>query len=258
MKVKEIAKIIESHAPLSLAYAWDNPGLLVGSGEHEVKRAYITLDVNLFTVREAVEQKADIIISHHPIFFDPIKKIDYSTPDGEMIRLLVQNDIAVYAAHTNLDTAPDGINTVLADLLGIKDTEIIEHHTEHQDAGLGRVGTLENTVTLSQFAERVKAALNTPHVRVSGDLNHVITCAAVGSGSCADIIPQARQMGAEAIVTGDMKYHSAIDSVLSGIAVIDAGHYPTEVMAIKIFEDFLKDTDLEFIESTNPDIFQYV
>ena len=256
MKAYEIAQLIEKEAPQELAYSWDNVGILCGDGKKEVKKALLTLDTNENTVDEAIQNKCDMIISHHPILLGGIKRIDYSSADGRMLRKLIQNDITVFAAHTNMDTAEHGINDALALLLGIKDAEIIEKNGEK--TGLGRYGKLIHAATLREFAELVKKKLGTPHVRTAGDLGKTVITAAVASGSCAELIPAAHALGCDVIVTADMKYHNMIEAAESGIAVIDAGHYPTEIIVVDIFEKILRQTNIITVKSKNTDIFTYI
>ena len=253
--VNEIIKLIEKTAPLALAYEWDNSGLLIGSRGKEVNRIYITLDTNKYTVDEAISLGADMIVSHHPIMFRGVNQIDHDTPSGYVISELIKHDIALYAAHTSMDCAKGGINDVLAEKLGITGTEIIEKNPGFPGCGLGRIGTVKEQ-TLKELAQTVKKALNTPFVRVSGDPGKIIKRAAVGGGACDELIPAARNMCADVMVTADMKYHITMDSVESGIAVIDAGHYPTEVFVTDIFKNILKDSGAELLISTEKDIFE--
>lgn len=256
-RVNDIIELIEQKAPLGLAYPWDNSGFLCGDRNKEIKKIYITLDVNMYTVDEAVKVGADMIVSHHPIMFGGIKQIDFDTPSGYVLMQLIKNDIALYAAHTSMDCADGGINDILADKLSIKNAEIIEKNETFPGCGLGRIGTVEGT-TLREFAVKVKKALGTPFVRVSGVAKTPITRVAVGAGACDDLIPAARAMGADIMVTADMKYHITMDSVESGICVIDAGHYPTEAFVTEIFADILKDCGAELVISTEKDIFDII
>ena len=258
MLCKDIIGIVEKAAPLELAYPWDNSGFLCGDINKEVKKMYITLDVNNYTVDEAVKEGADMILSHHPIMFGGIKKIDYSTPQGYVIKQLIKNDIALYASHTPMDCAVNGINEALAEKIGIINRKILEPNESFEGCGLGRYGDLKNEMTLRCFAETVKKALNTPFVRICGNPDTVIKTAAVGGGACDDLIPTAKAMGADAMVTSDMKYHISMDSVESGICVIDAGHYPTELFVTDIFADLFKDCDIEIVKSTEKDIFKCI
>ncbi len=258
MKAIDIIKIIENVCPENLAYPWDNVGLLCGDENKEIKTVLVTLDTNVNVVQEAIDVGADMIVSHHPILLGGIKRIDYSTPTGKMIKLLIENNIPLFAAHTNMDTAKGSINDALAELFNLNDIKILEQHTENSDAGLGRYGKIKTPVKLSELAEITKKNLKTPHVRVSGDLDTVISTIAVASGSCSEIIPLAKSLGCDVIITGDMKYHNAIDNVESGICIIDAGHYPTETIVMDIFKNILKDTGLKIVKSENKDIFQFI
>lgn len=257
-KVKDIIKIIEDTAPLSLAYSWDNSGFITGDPEKEVKRIYLTLDVLKDTVDDAIGKGADMIISHHPILFRGIQKIDISSHQGYIVQQLIKNDIALYSSHTSMDCAIGGINDVLAEKLGLINTEIIVKSEAVCNAGLGRVGDIAAPMTLGEYAKHVKERLNTPFVRLSGDEKQQISRVAVGSGACGDLIDSAQKMGADVMVTADIKYHIAADAVDSGIAVIDAGHYPTEMFVIGIFEKLLKDTGIEIIKSEKRDVFKLV
>lgn len=257
MKTKEIVKIIESFCPENLAYDWDNIGLLIGDGEKEIEKVFVTLDTNLTTVKEAISKNADMIVSHHPILLGGIKKIDYSTAAGQMIKLLIENNIPVLAAHTNMDTAKGGINDKLAEIFELSEVKILEQHTDNPSVGLGRIGKLKEQIKFSEFTEKCSKLLNTP-VRAAGDENKIINTIAVASGSCSEIIPLAAEKGADVIVTGDLKYHNTIDMTYLDICIVDAGHYPTEICVMDIFENILKDTGLEIIKSQNKDVFKFV
>lgn len=255
--VEDVIKKIEEKAPLALAYSWDNSGFICGRRKKEVKKLFLTLDVTKETVKEAAENGADMIISHHPILFKGINKIDYDLSDGYIIKTLIENDIALYASHTSMDNACGGINDVLAEKLNLENVRIIEENKEFKNCGLGRVGDIKE-ITLKEFAMEVKENLNTPFVRVCGDLDKKIKCVAVGGGACDDLIDDAIKMGADVMVTADMKYHISIDSVEKGICVIDAGHYPTEHFVIDIFEEIFKDEDLIIYKSEEKDIFKVI
>ncbi len=258
MKAKEIVEIIENICPKRLAYSWDNVGLLCGDGEKEVKKVFVTLDTNINTVKEAIEKDADMIVSHHPVLLGGIKRIDYTTATGQMIKLLIENDIPLFAAHTNMDTARGGINDRLSQMFDLTDVKILEHHTDDVTAGLGRYGDLKTEMSFGDFAKMCRKVLDTPYIRASGDSRKVIKTVAVASGSCSEIIPLAFEKGADVIITGDMKYHNMSDMTELGICVIDAGHYPTEICVMDIFADILKNTDLEIIKSENKDIFNVI
>lgn len=258
VKVKDIIERIEKFAPCGLAYDWDNTGFIAGDREKEVKKVFLTLDVLKETVDEAKKFGADMIISHHPILFKGIQTIDCSTQDGYIVRELIKNDIALYCSHTSMDCAKGGINDILANKLGIKNPEVIEKNENFEGCGLGRIGKISNEMTLKEYAEFVKEKLNTPFVRVCGDFDKKISTVAVGGGACDDLIPDAINFGADVLVTADMKYHISQGAVCDGLAIIDAGHYPTEVFVTEIFEEIIKGMGLEIIKSSNKDIFSVI
>lgn len=257
MKVKDIIERIEKYCPRELAYDWDNSGLLLGNSESEVKKIAVTLDVVPDTARQAVKWDADMIVAHHPLIFSPIKKITADNPNGKILSELLSSKIAVYAAHTNLDTAQNGINAYLAEIFNLRDIRIVDIHTDDLSAGLGRVGVLESAVELREFAQTVKEKLKTPCVRVCGDLDKVIRSAAVLSGSCSEYVEQAANMGADVVITGDLKYHECLDFNALGICVIDAGHFPTEHICVDIFKKMIgSDVEIKILEQS--DIFKFI
>lgn len=122
MRNKDIFNVMEKWAPRNFAYEWDNVGLQIGSSHNEVKRVMVTLDVMENVVDEAIDQDVDLIISHHPLLFQPMKQIDTNTPKGRIVQKLIQHNISVYSSHTNLDIASGGVNDILCDVIGIKNT----------------------------------------------------------------------------------------------------------------------------------------
>lgn len=256
MTVGEIKAVIERAFPPCCAEEWDNIGLLLGRKGKTVKRVLLTLDVTPFVAAEAIEAQVDMIVSHHPVLFSGTKSITDENAEGKMLLDLAKADIAVVAAHTNLDSAMGGINDYLAELFGLKNTEVVLKG-KLDGAGLGRIGDLPRAMTAEEFAHLAKEKLNT-NLRISGDMSKVIKRVAVGSGASDDIAKAAIEMGADLILTGDLKYHRTQDIVALGAVMIDAGHYPTEIMSIEIFERVLKDCGLEFVKSKNKDIFRFV
>ncbi len=255
MKLYEITKKIETRFPKELAYEWDNPGLILGDESREINKILLTLDITESVLKEAKENNADLIISHHPLIFSGIKNITSGSRLGKMLLFAAENKISLYCAHTNMDTAEFGINTKLAEMLGFKNAEFIEKNSSFKNAGLGKIGDIEET-TLKEFAENVKKTLNTPFVRISGNKNQIIKRAAVGSGSCSELIPQAINMGADVIVTADLKYHTCLDFESDSFSIIDAGHFPTENIVKEMFSEILKGENLIF--SHQEDIFKVI
>lgn len=256
MRAGDIADIIEKAFPLEYAEEWDNVGLLLGSRDAEVKKVLLTLDVTPFVLDEAINSGADMIVSHHPILFSPLGRITDETAEGKMLIKLIKNGISVYAAHTNLDKGIGGINDYLSKLFELQDTEVALK-SDTIGVGLGRIGTLPKPMTARELAYYVKDKLSTP-VRLSGDRERLVKKLAIGSGASDNIIPKAAEMGADAVITGDCKYHRNQGYTELGVTVIDAGHYPTEICAIDIFEKLLAGTGVETVRSKNKDIFEFI
>lgn len=253
--MERIINAIERECPTQLAYSWDNVGLLVGRRNHTAKKVLISLDVNKNSIDRAIEIGADVIVSHHPAIFSPMKRI---TDDSDIMRL-IENKINVYSAHTNMDNAKNGINARLAQLFELSDILIIDPCEADSSCGLGRVGNLKESVDIYTLCETVKEKLSTPHVRLINQKTSKIERVAVLGGSCSEYIPMAAKMGAQAIITGDMKYHDSLDRYYEGITVIDAGHFPTENLVKNIFKEILEKIDgLEIEICDEKDVFEFV
>lgn len=250
----EIIDKIESFAPPSLACSWDNPGLLVGSRSSLVTKVLLTLDINKKTSEEAISKGCQMIVSHHPLFLSGIKRIDFDTPDGALIKLLTDNNITAFAAHTNMDAAASGINQTLAEMFSLSDIGILEPTSE--GLGIGRYGNLPAEIKAEEFAEIVMKKLNTPFLRISG--KRKIKRLAICSGGGGDYVKFAKEHNCDCLLTGDVKYHHALDARDLGICVIDAGHFPTEKLVCSIFESILKDEPVELAISEDSDVFEVI
>jgi len=235
VKCADIAGFIEEKAPRHLAEYWDNVGLIIGSPRHEVSRVMVCLDVTLKVVVEAVEKKADFILSHHPVIFKDIKSINDDDFKGKIIYELIKNGINVYSAHTNLDVAVGGINQSLAELLELIEVKNLNDYKEdrlRKQYGHGMVGLLEASMKPEEFIKMLKDKLNVKHLRLVGALNKEIRRVAVFCGSFDENWSGIEQSGADVLVTGDLKHHTAIDATGKGICIVDAGHYATERIII--------------------------
>lgn len=241
VKCQTIAGILEELAPKGLAEGWDNVGLLVGDGRRKIERVMVCLDVPEWVIEEAVERKADMIVSHHPMIFNGIKRVNTDNVTGRKIISLIKNNIALYCMHTNYDIAQDGLNDVFAKELGFSDFSILEETAyESRIMGIGRIAELEKETTLLMYAENVKTLLGTGHVSFAGDPNRKIKKVALINGSGSKYINSARFAGADVLVTGDMQYHGVLDALEMGLCVIDAGHYATEKIMIKHIAEYLR------------------
>jgi len=360
-----IFKALEKWAPRHLAYNWDNVGLQVGSNTTNTTKVLITLDVVESVVDEAIEYGANLIIAHHPLLFKPIQQINVDSLKGKIIQKLINHNITVYAAHTNLDIANGGINDLICKDLSLKNVEILEEtyvenlvklvvyvpneyaekvrealgnvgaghignysHCAFQSVGqgtfkplegtdpfigeknkqefvdetkvemiiqegkitnvisvlksvhpyeevaydlyplknkgqafgLGRIGYLENKMTLASLCQKVKEAFQVSHVRFTGSPEDLVEKVAVVGGSGEKYIQKAFSKQADVLITGDMTFHHAQDAKEIGLSVIDPGHHIEEIMK-RATKEYLKQTfnKLDIMDSKiNTDPFQFL
>ena len=236
LRVKDIIKLLEEKFPTSLAYDWDNVGLQIGDIMGEVKKIMVALDVTTPVVDEAIRKGVDLIIAHHPFIFSPLKSIDLKTPQGKNIQKLLKNDITVYTIHTNYDVAPGGMNDVLAKAIGLEN--VLPFAMIDDVHGLGRVGKLKQSIEVSELIQLMQKtfALNGMNY-TTGD--HLVETVAVIGGSGGKYIHEARAVGADVLITGDITYHTAIDAKEIGLILLDIGHY-AEIMMQDAVCDLLK------------------
>ena len=246
--VQTVADAINRLAPQNLAEEWDNPGLLVGTPKAPVQKIFVCLDVTDTTISQAIELGAQLIVAHHPLIFRPLKNIRVDLPLGKKISRLIKNDISVFAAHTNLDTATGGVNDVLARKLGLHDVKMFGD----EEISMGRIGTLAAPMSAENFARHVKQSLNANNVRIISAGDFPISKVGLCGGAGANFIAKAKFFGAQAFVTGDVKYHEAQAAVDSGIHVVDAGHFATEFPIVHELANYLRGElerfDVEIIE----------
>ena len=345
-KCGEISDYLDNIAPQSLAEGYDNVGLLLGNPEAEIERVMVCLDVTEEVIAEAVSIKAQMIVSHHPLIFKPIKRVREDEVKGRILHNLIRNGISVYSAHTNLDVVEHGVNASLAAKLGLKDLKPLKEHyaeslykvvvfipedsvekvrsamcnagagwignysdctfllngtgsfwplkgtnpyigeegnlervretrletivpadrlkqvisemlkshpyeevaydvykteTKGRTYGLGLKGKLVEPVSFKCFIDTVKDALDTSVLRVVGMVEKEITDVAVFCGSFDDDIDIIKSCGADVLVTGDLKYHTASDAAAEGLCFVDAGHFNTEKLILPVLAGMLTD-----------------
>lgn len=366
----EIIQLFESWSPKKLACMENDPiGLAIGTLNKEVTKVLVTLDVNEAVADEAIQKGCQLIIAHHPPIFRKLANLRTDTPSGKLYEKLLKNDIAVYAAHTNLDVAEGGVNDLLADALDLQKRAILEKtYSEHlmklavfvpddyadelrlvlskagagkignydscsystngkgrfrpleganpfigdigeiettdeekievvfptsmknrilkamlnahpyeepaydlytlaqetNEYGIGRIGTLQQPMTLREFAEYVKERLSVPVVRIVGDENGRISKVAVLGGDGNKYIHIAKRAGADVLVTGDMYFHTAQDAQAIGLNIVDPGHHVEKVMIKGVAEKMTTlcanaKVSVEFIQSeVNTEPFMFI
>lgn len=231
--LNDIIGLMEQIAPPALAEEWDNVGLMLGRRDRVIKRILLALDMTKESVDQAIANKADVLITHHPAIFRKLNCLTDSVWQQELLLTLAENGIAVYSAHTNFDIVNGGVNESLAQRLQLANVTVLD-----DQSGLGRVGEVAE-ISLQEFASFVKQQLQADYV-VVGDAGRSVQKVAICGGAGSDFIEQALAKGADTLVTGDVKYHSAQEAVFSGLNIIDAGHQPTELPAMKDLKDRLE------------------
>jgi dinuclear metal center YbgI/SA1388 family protein len=247
-KIGDVLRIVDRVMPESLAREWDNPGFQVGSLDWEAKGIIISLDADVPLFDRAKGLDANIAITHHPLIFDPIKRVDLETPVGKVLDRAIKDRVAVYSAHTNLDIMEGGVNDTLAKRVGLLGIRPF--------AEIGRIGELPSDETPKEIAERLKADFSISHVTLVGDLQRIIKRVAVCGGSGGSLVKDAVENGADLLITGDVKYHAAKDAEAYGISVMDIGHFASESVVLPVMASFIKEA-LE-IEGVSLDVHVHV
>lgn len=245
VKIKDIYREIDALAPFDSALEFDNSGFLIGDCNREVKKVLITLDATNETVKEAKEEGVDLILSHHPVIFTGLKKIE----EGSVVERLIKEDIAIICAHTNLDMAKSGVNEALAEVLGLKEVEVLK-----DSDGMGRIGTLTEEMTAEDFVQMTARKLKTA-VRYTVK-DKIIKRVAVLGGGGQDYWKTAVKNRADAFVTGESKHHILLEAKEKNFLYIDAGHFATEVVVCrnlkKLLKSRFKDIDVVIAKQTPP------
>ncbi len=261
--LKEINELLEETAPLALAADFDNSGLQCGDWTQRISRILLCVDCTEQIADEAIKNKCDLILSHHPLILPSISGLCEQDAVQRILRKLIRNDIALVASHTNTDVAKNGLCDVLAKLFDLKNTQVVEPIGTDGD-GYGRIGDIK-PVTLERLAKDAKEKLSATSVRFTGDGCKTITKLAVLSGSGTSALDACLQKGAQCVVTGDVKYSQGLVYQRVDLSIIDAGHYDTEKVILLPWQNHLQsrlDTlqyqvDL-IVSSVGADIFSQV
>lgn len=243
MKLSEIMNYLEALSPTTYAEEWDNVGLLVGDEDKDVRHIMIALDASDYVIEQAVEQKVDLLLTHHPMIFKPLKKINNRSMIGRRILALASHEIAYYAMHTNFDIK-GGMAELAAEKLGITDTvplEVTLVTEDGQPEGIGRTGLLPNPLGIPELAEKVKKEFGLKNVILYGGQTRMVHKISVCPGSGKSEIQNAINQGADILITGDIGHHEGIDAVDMGLLIMDATHYGLEHIFIAFMEKYLQE-----------------
>lgn len=239
MRCEDIISRLEELSPPKFAEDWDNVGLLVGRKEKDIDNIYIALDATDEVIDRAITLGADMIITHHPMIFTPVRKVNSDDFVGRRILRLIRHDIALYAMHTNFDVM--GMADAAADELKLKKCSVLSvtYEDDISKEGFGRIGRLPQVMTLEECAEYVKECFKLEHVIVYGDMDNMVENAAICPGSGKSMAGDVIKSGAEVYITGDIGHHDGIDLVANGVSVIDAGHFGVEKLFVPYMKEYL-------------------
>ncbi len=225
-----VTAALEARYPPRLAAEWDAIGLVCGDPDQVVRSVLFAVDPARAVADEAIELGADLVVAHHPLFLHGVHSVSTATPGGGIVHDLISNGIALLTAHTNADSAKDGVSACLATALGVRRLRPLAADPVDPEVGFGRVGELDHPMTLEEFAAHVCHALpaTTQGIRIAGDLASVVRTVAVCGGS-GDEYLAAATVAADVYVTSDLRHHRALDHrAAGGCALIDVAHWSGE------------------------------
>ena len=236
LKLIQIVEVANRKFPFNLSEPWDNTGIQVGDPHRGISNIAFSLDVNPATIHFAKNNSCELIVSHHPILINPVKNILASDLTGETIMMAIKSEVDIIALHTNLDAAEGGLNDCLAKLLGLQEVTIPDQ------ASCARAGRLEEPISFESLNDLVKQkwSLNGTTL-ICDDPSRMVSRVFLASGSGSGYLGRAVAEGADVMITGDVKYHSAVDALRLGLPIIDAGHFGMEKHAIKLMADSFRE-----------------
>ena len=244
-KVKDIASVIEDFAPKGLQESYDNAGLQVGDPEMEVSAALLCLDVTEDVLDEALERRCNLIVSHHPLLFKGLKEVTGRTATERIVIRAIRENVAIYSAHTNLDSAWEGVSHEIAHILNLKNIRVLEPK-DNPETGLGVIGDAQPTPKI-EFLRKLKEAFKVKSLRYSAQSPQlVVRKVAICGGAGASLIRDAVAAGADIFITGDVKYHDFTTYGLD-IIIADIGHYESELCTKKIFSRIIREKYPDFV-----------
>jgi len=241
--LREVLAALDARYDPALAESWDAVGLVCGDPDQPVRRVVFAVDPIAAVVDDVLAAGAELLVTHHPLLLTPVHGVPADDPKGRLVHRLIRGNSGLFVAHTNADRAPEhGVNDALAAVLGLRDAVPLEPADDDPRAGLGRVGELEQPVTLREFAARAAAALpaTVSGVRAAGDPDRVVRRVAVCGGSGGSLTGAAAAAGADVFLTSDLKHHPVSEQLeSSGPALCDVGHFASEWPWLPVAADVL-------------------
>jgi len=246
--VQQVLEVANHAAPFAYAESWDNVGLMVGDPGSEVRGILAGLDPTTDLLEEALQQNANLILTHHPLFFKPLRSLRTDHPDGTLLKQALAHDLHIVACHTNLDVIAGGVSDALARSLGLEEITVLTVTIEESGisqapapAGFGRIGRLATTLSGQEFLKTLIKNLSLATLSVAGPLPGRIERVAVCGGSGSDLAAAAFEQGADVYVTGEVKHSVARWAEAMGFCIVDCGHFATENLAVPVLADLMRE-----------------
>ena len=257
LKVKDIIGNLEKKYPKVNAENWDNVGLIVGKLNQEVRKVQLSLDATDKAIENAIKNSADLIITHHPMIFKPVKTITTMDNLGRKIIKLIENNKSLYAMHTNLDSSKNGLNDYILNLLGVENSKVIDVNEFDSEVGIGRLYTLSKEMSIDEYATFVKNSLKIKNIRIiSENREKIIKKIALINGSGMSYWRKVKSLGADLFITGDIGYHDALDAKEAGINVFDIGHFESENCFVELLRKDIEGMGIEVITFNDGPVFE--
>ena len=234
--IADVVRVIESFAPVEIQENWDNCGLCAGSPDAELTGVLVGFDCTRALIDEAVECGANMVVTHHPLIFHGLKKVDEADPVGDALIRAIRAGVAVYCAHTSADKAPGGVSWAIARRLGLENVSVLDYDAAGSSGGfgcgLGIIGDFPEALSSDRAIEKVKEAFGLPYVRCSRPSDGLIRRVAACGGAGSSLVDRARAAGAQLYLCGDVSYHHFFTP--EGFMVMDIGHYESEIDIVSI------------------------
>lgn len=257
IKVKDIIGALEKKYPKINAESWDNVGLIVGKLNQEVKKVQFSLDATDRAIENAIKNSVDLIITHHPMIFKPVKSVTTMDNLGRKIIKLIENNKSLYAMHTNLDASKDGLNDYILNLLEVENSKIIDANEFDNEVGIGRLYTISKEMNIDEYANFIKEKLKIKNIKIiSEDREKKVKKVALINGSGMSYWRKVKSLGADLFITGDVGYHEALDAKEAGINIFDIGHFESENCFVELLSKELEKIGVEIIVFNDGPVFE--
>lgn len=255
MQIKEVIDYLKELAKPESSLSWDNCGIQVGDLNANISKISVALTPTIEIIESAIKNQSNLLITHHPLIFKPLKFIDVDTVIGKSIHIAIKNELTIYSIHTSFDSAPTGLNYEIAKKLNLENISVFD-----ELSNIGTIGSFTKPLKLKTVIENVKNILNLAHFTYVGDPEKAISKVAICTGSGGSFLSLVKEKSADLYITGDIKYHNAIDAKELDLALIDAGHHGTEILAVPFIANYIsqKFDTLEVFELIERDPFNYI